>query len=228
MTALSRRTTIAWIAAASGSAWLGGYPKLSFAAVQPKPAPVGYGTDPNLLHPKTPWPLTLTPAQRDAARAAADLIIPADAHSPSAGSLHVDAFVDEWISAAYPRQQDDRKLVLAGLTWLDNESNRRFGKAFVQVTDGQRRAIFDDVAWRDRVKPGYGEAAGYFGKLRQLVIAGYYTAPEGVADLGYKGNTAIVGDYPGPTPEAYAHLQAQLKELALPEVSPMEGLTRKA
>lgn len=227
MTALSRRTTLAWIAAASTSAWLGGYPKLTFA-VQPKPATVGYGTDPDLLHPKASWPLTLTPAQRETVRVAADLIIPADAHSPSAGAVHVDAFIDEWVSAPYPRQQDDRKLVLAGLAWLDSESNRRFGKPFTQIADDQRRAIFDDIAWRDRVKSGYGDAAGYFAKLRQLVLAGYYTAPEGVADLGYKGNTAIVGDYPGPTPEAYAHLQARLKELALPEVAPMEGLTRKA
>lgn len=219
MSELSRRTTLAWIAAASGSAWLAGYPKLAAAAVQPRPAAVGYGTDPDLMHPKAPWPLTLSPTQRETVRIAADLILPADARSPSAATLHVDAFIDEWISAPYPRQQDDQKLVLAGLAWLDTESNRRFGKAFVQITDDQRRAILEKIAWRDDVKPGYGEAAGYFGKLRQLVIAGYCTSPEGTADLGYKGNTPIVGDYPGPTPEALAHLRTKLKELGLPDVT---------
>jgi hypothetical protein len=219
MSELSRRATLGWIAAASGSAWLGGYPKLSFATVQSKPAAVGFGTDPDLLHPKAPWPLTLTAAQRETIRAAADLILPADAHSPSAGAIHVDAFIDEWISAPYPRQQDDRKLVLAGLAWLDAESNRRYGKPFAHFADDQRRAIFDDIAWHDRVKAGYGEAAETFSKLRQLVLAGYYTAPEGAADLGYKGNTPIVGDYPGPTPEALVHLRQKLKELGLPDLT---------
>src|SRR5690242_10450557 len=138
MSELSRRTTLAWIGAASGSAWLAGYPKFTFAAVQSKPAPVGFGTDPDLVHPKAPWPLTLTPAQRETVRAAADLILPADAVSPAAGALHVDAFIDEWISAPYPRQQDDRKLVLAGLMWLNAESSRRFVTSFVQIHDDQR------------------------------------------------------------------------------------------
>jgi hypothetical protein len=219
MSEISRRTTIAWMLAASASVPLGGYRMTAnaFPASAPAGAAAGYGTDPNLLKPVAPWPLTLSPAQREAVRIAADLIIPADERSPSAGSLHLDAFVDEWVSAPYPRQQGDAKIILSGLAWLDAEANRRFGKPFAQSADDQRRAIFDDIAWKGRVKPGMEEAAVFFGKLRQLVIAGFYTRPEGAADLGYKGNTPILGDYPGPSAEALAHLHAQLAKLNLPE-----------
>ena len=34
-------------------------------------------------------------------------------------------------------------------------------------------------------------------------------------DIGYLGNVAIAGDYPGPTPEAYQHLDKVLAELGL-------------
>lgn len=220
MSEISRRTAIAWMLAASANIGLGGYriaSALPAVAAGAAAGAAGYGTDPNLMKPVVPWPLILSPAQRETVRVAADLIIPADERSPSAGALHMDVFVDEWVSAPYPRQQDDAKIVLPGLAWLDEESARRFGKAFVQASDAQRRAIFDDIAWAERIKPGLEKHAVFFGKLRQLVTAGFYTRPEGAADLGYKGNTAILGDYPGPTSEALAHLRTQLAKLGLPE-----------
>jgi hypothetical protein len=205
--------------AASAALAAGPHTKIARAATGPVPAAQGYGTDPNLMQPKAPWPLTFSPAQREEIRIAADLIIPADEHSPSAGSLHIDSFIDEWVSAPYPRQQADAKIILAGLDWLDAESQRRFGTNFAGATDAQRRQIFDDIAWRGKVAAGTGEGAEFFGKLRQLVMAGFYTLPEGIADIGYKGNSPIMGDYPGPSPEALAHLRGKLKELGLPDVT---------
>ena len=34
-------------------------------------------------------------------------------------------------------------------------------------------------------------------------------------ELGYQGNVAIAGDYPGPTEAAMAHLNEQLEKLGL-------------
>jgi hypothetical protein len=217
-TELSRRQTMAWMLAASAALAAGPHTKIARAADEPVAAR-GYGTDPNLMQPKAPWPLTLSPVQREEIRVAADLIIPADEHSPSAESLHIDAFIDEWVSAPYPRQQADAKIVLSGLDWLDAESKRRFSAKFAAVSDAQRHQIFDDIAWRGKVAAGTGEGAEFFGKLRQLVMAGFYTLPEGVADIGYKGNSPIAGDYPGPTPDALEHLRGKLKELDLPDVT---------
>ena len=62
--------------------------------------------------------------------------------------------------------------------------------------------------WRDKVQPGYERPAQFFARLRGLMMTGFYTLPEGMADIGYMGNKPVLGAYPGPTPEAMAHLNA--------------------
>jgi Gluconate 2-dehydrogenase subunit 3 len=231
---ISRRVTLAWFAAASSGALA---PEGSAMAQTPAPAnapvpPVpqwkdlgltpiqapGYGTDPDLNKPVVPWPLTLDEGQRSQLRIAADLMLPADDHSPSGATLHLDGFIDEWISAPYLLQQRDRELILSGLAWLDAESQSRFGESFAQAGEAQRREIFDLVAFRRTIKPGYERPAQFFARLRGLMLAGFYSLPEGIADIGYKGNTPTLGMYPGPTPEAMAHLNANLAKLGLKTV----------
>ena len=224
---ISRRVTLGWIAAASSTTALLGCdsqapkaPKVGRwedVALQPLTAP-GYGQDPNLVDPMVPWPLTLNPSQRETLRIAADLMLPADAHSPSAGTLHLDAFIDEWISAPYPVMQADRPLIVSGLAWLDAESDHRFGKNFAQASDAQRREVFDSVAFKDKVKPDFVRPAEFFVRLRALMLGGFYSLPEGMKDIGYMGNTPSTGEYPGPTPEALAHLNAALVKLNLKPV----------
>jgi len=223
---ISRRETLAWVAAAAVSPW-------AVAAVEPAQAqtmglwkevevtPItagGYGQDPNLVNPTVPWSLTLTQDQRSVLRIAADLILPADAHSPSAGSLPIDAFIDEWVSAPYQQQQRDRVIILSGLAWLDAESSARFGHTFGQASDGERRAIFDSIAYRARLQPGYERPSFFFARLRGLVMGGFYSLPEGMKDIGYIGNAPMTGAYPGPTPEALAHLKAALAKLDIDTV----------
>jgi len=225
---ISRRVTLAWVAAATASPWA--VAGLEPADAQPQqlglwreveitPVAVpGYGQDPNLLKPAVPWPLTLTQDQRAQLRIIADLILPADAHSPSAGSMPIDAFIDEWVSAPYQQQQRDRVIILSGLVWLDAESSARFGRIFAQASDGERRAIFDTIAYRARVQPGYERPAFFFARLRGLVMGGFYSLPEGMKDIGYIGNAPMTGAYPGPTPEALAHLKAALEKLNIDTV----------
>jgi len=237
MSEISRRVTLAWLAtASSGALALEGCaapaPNSVPAPAPPAtsgslwkdltPAPItapGYGYDPNLNKPVIPWPLTLDEQQHGTLRIAADLMLPADAHSPSGSALHLDAFLDEWVSAPYPLQQADRRLILSGLAWMDAESLERFKVTFAQASDAQRREIFDLVAFRAKVQPGYRRAAQFFVRLRGLMLAGFYSQPEGIADIGYKGNNPTTGMYPGPTPEALAHLNAALTKLGLKPVN---------
>jgi hypothetical protein len=217
-TEISRRVTLAWVAAAASLPYAaqaqGAAPGWSDAALAPLNAP-GYGSDPDLTHPSVPWPLSLNRHQRDMLRTTAGLMLPADARSPSGANLGLDAFIDEWVSAPYPDQQRDRELILKGLDWLDAECRQRFSADFLAVSDEQRRAVFDLVAWKQKIAPGYEKQALFFARLRGLMLAGFFSLPEGMKDIGYMGNQPVLGPFPGPTPEALAHFNAALTGLKL-------------
>lgn len=204
---MDRRTTIKWMLAAAASV-----PSLSqlalggdaLAAGTAVPAGTGYGTDPKLVinyKPGELWPLTLTAKQRKTATALSDLIIPADEMSPSASAVGVIDFLDEWISAPYKPNQEDRKIVLEGFKWLDRESARRFSAPFAALSESQLRAICDDICYAAKAKPKFAEAAKFFARYRDLTAGGFYTTPEGRKDLQYVGNTPLKS-FDGPPLEA--------------------------
>jgi len=185
---MDRRTTIKWVLAAS-AAWP--LRDVRLAQAHPPSAAQGYGTDPDLLKTYKPgdlWPLTLTAPQRRLAAVLADLIIPADEHSPSASAVGVVEFVDEWVSAPYPDSQRDRPIVLNGFLWLNEEATRRFGKAFVDLDATQQGAICEDICDASRAAPERRTGAQFFAVYRDLTAGGFYTSPPGRKDLGYVGN----------------------------------------
>jgi hypothetical protein len=179
----------------------------------------GYGKDPNLiLPPESPWPLTLSAAQLSLLAVVADILVPRDGPVPSASEVGVPTVLDEWVSAPYPRQQQDRITVLSVLAWLDDEATMRLGSRFLALARPQQLAIIDDIAFDNaQTKPQFQRIAKAFALLRGLVVAAFFATPEGTKDIGYVGNTAIGGDYPGPTPQAKAHLDKILTELGLKE-----------
>jgi hypothetical protein len=174
-----------------------------------EPAATGYGRDPKLLEYYKPgdlWPLTFTSEQRQTAAALCDVIIPADDKSPGAAGIGVPDFIDEWISAPYPEQQADRKEVLAGLAWLNNESRKRFGKAFADLSGESKQRICDDICYGPAAKPEFKTAARFFNKFRNLTAGGFYTTPQGWKDLQYLGNVPLA-KFEGPPPEVLAYLK---------------------
>jgi hypothetical protein len=206
---MDRRTTIKWMFAAAATA-----PSLqvSFAADAGATAIArdiaagqkGYGTDPDLVKEWKaggPWPLTLTERGRLTTQALADLIIPADDHSPAASAVGIVDFIDEWISAPYPQQLGDREIIVPGLSWMDSESQKRFGKDFSAITDSERSAIADNICSVSKAKPAFADAARFFAKFRDLTAGGFYTTPVGMKDIGYVGNTPLA-KFDGPPLEA--------------------------
>jgi len=192
---MDRRTTIKWMLSAAATV-----PSLRFALAGDAAArdvaanQAGYGTDPDLQKEWKaggPWPLTLTENARATAKALCDVIIPADDVSPSASSVGVVDFIDEWISAPYPQQRGDRPIVLNGLTWIEAESQKRFQKSFPALSDAQRAQIADDICSPSKVKPALAEAAKFFSKFRDLTAGGFYTTPVGMKDIGYTGNVPL-------------------------------------
>jgi hypothetical protein len=203
---MDRRTTINWVLAASASMPLLEYHEDVEAAPSTKADPAvakPYGTDPNLLRVYQPgdlWPLTFTSEQRATAAVLCDLIIPADAKSPSASSVGVVEFIDEWVSAPYEPQRADRRVVLEGLQWLDQESRRRFSKPFRQLQSSQQRQVCDDICYLPKAKPQFKQAAVFFARYRDLTAGGFYTTPQGRKDLEYVGNLPMAS-FNGPPAE---------------------------
>ena len=197
---MDRRTTIKWVLAA-GAAW----PLRRSGAVRADSgvAARGYGTDPKLTvdyHPGELWPLTFTAAQRELAAILADIVIPADDHSPSASAVGVVEFIDEWVSAPYPRHQHDQPIVLGGFAWLDAESVRRSGKKFSELDVGKQHAICDDICDKSRATAERGDAAGFFALYRDLTAGGFYSTPVGRKDLKFIGNVPLA-KFDGPPAE---------------------------
>jgi hypothetical protein len=203
-------------AAAAESAGPGHWPDLKLQPISVE----GYGTDPNLIAPGSPWPLTMTTEQRELTSVIADILVPREGENPSASEVNVTDVIDEWVSAPYPKFQSDRVEILSGLAWLDEESMRRFEGNFVAASSQQQLEIIDDIAFKKaRSDKGFSRMAGVFDGLRRLVLTAYFSSPEGTKDIGYQGNIPLAGDYPGPTPEAMEHLDAVLQELDLADFS---------
>jgi len=201
---IDRRVALKWISTAAATLPLTGGESVEGAAPV---AGLGYGPNPDLLKVYQPgdlWPLTFSESQRQLVRVLCDLIIPADETSPSASAVGVPDFVDEWISSPYPGQKRDRNRILRGLTWLDEEARKRGADAFVALDANAQFAVCQDLsiaAKKDRRRfPGE-----FFYRLRNLVAGGYYTTPEGMRDIGYRGNVAMP-EWNGPPPEVLEKL----------------------
>jgi len=210
---MDRRDAIKWMMTAAASAALLDHHALGATATPPAgsattPPAAGYGTDPDLVKTYKPgdvWPLSFNDAQRATAAALCDAIIPADAKGPSASSVRVHEFIDEWVSSPYPGQDGDKSLVIEGLAWLDAEAQKRFNNDFVNLIARQKNAICDDICYLPNAKPEFLKGAHFFKRYRDLTAGGYYTTPEGMKDIGFVGNVAI-DKFGGPPAEVLKQL----------------------
>lgn len=199
---IDRRMTIKWMLSAAAS-----MPLLQLRAwgqqITAQPTARGYGTDPDLTrlyHPGDVWPLTLSATERRTAAVLCNVVLPDDGRSPSAESVGVVDFIDEWVSAPYPRQIQDRSVVLEGLAWIDAEALARFGQHFAELDESSQHAICDDICYEPNAKPKFARAAAFFARYRDLTVGAYYSTPAGWKDIGYIGNVPLA-KFEGPSAE---------------------------
>jgi len=200
-TRLPRRVVLQWFAATAAAA-SGGVtvPALSQDQAAPSaPSAKGYGTDPDLMkiyEPGTVWPLTFSESDKELATALADTVLPADDFGPAASQLRVVDYLDEWVSAPYPNQQRDRKLILPGLTQFDAAVEKEHtGKAFTDLSDAERAAFCESIVADEKHPHG-----NFFHRFTMIAAGAYYSSPDGWKALGYSGNVATA-IFHGPPPE---------------------------
>lgn len=215
---IDRRVALKWISSATASLTIPG--KFAFGAAAKtglapaaSPSGTGYGPDPDLTKIYKPgdlWPLTLSDDQRTLLITLSDIILPADDSSPSASEVGVHDFIDEWISSPYPAQAGDRKLVLLGLDALEEEARTRSGKSFVEAGEDVQLAICADFAKAAKTD-SKKDPGRCFLRLRDLIAGGYYTTPEGMKDMGYRGNVSMA-TWDGPPAEVLERLGLEPQE----------------
>lgn len=188
---LPRRRVLQWFAAVAAAE---GVALPSGLAQEVKPATSGYGQDPVMA--KTykkgeAWPLTMSDAEKKATVALADMIFPADDLGPAASEVRVADFIDEWISAPYPRQKGDRGVIVPGLRTMDEECRKHFGKAFADLSGEEKKKACDTMA----------KGNHFFNVFVNLASGAYYSDPRCWKALGYVGNSPYGGPFKGPPEE---------------------------
>ena len=123
----------------------------------------------------------------------AEMIIPADDHSPGARAAKVAAYIDARLAEAF--DQADRTTWRDGLKLIDSLSRQASGRRFLESTAAERLALLERIAAHE-AKPEKPEER-FFVELKSRVVAAYYTSEIGIKqELDYRGNT-YQGEFSG-------------------------------
>lgn len=116
-----------------------------------------------------------------------DIVIPRDERSGSA----TDAGVPEFMDFMMIDRPSNQLPMRGGLAWLNAECRRRSGRSFVACSPAERGAVLDDIAWAERAEPEMSQGVAFFNRFRDLTASGFFSSKMGVADLRYRGNSAV-------------------------------------
>jgi hypothetical protein len=121
----------------------------------------------------------------------AEIILPADAHSPGARAAGVALEIDRWLADLpadrIPEHAGTRQWWKIGLGLLDSLTRARHGAAFLRATARQRAAVVAHAA------AGEGDPRlpehHFFIALKAATARAYYTSEIGIRqELEYRGN----------------------------------------
>ena len=116
-----------------------------------------------------------------------DLIIPRDDRSGSATDAGVPEFMDFMMMDQPARQVAMR----GGLAAIDRLCENRYDKRFTALTDAQRRAVLDEIAYTTNRDAGLQHEITFFNSFRDLTATGFWTTKMGIEDLQYQGNVFL-------------------------------------
>ena len=133
-------------------------------------------------------PRLFNPQEFRTVRLLAETIIPADDVSGSA----VEAGAPEFIDLIASHNEELATRLTGGLAWLDRTSEKRTGgKAFLNASTADRKAILDSIAYSRKAAPENMPGVVFFDWMRRLTADAFYTSPIGIKDIGYKGNRGM-------------------------------------
>ena len=136
-------------------------------------------------------PKFFNPHEYATLRRLAELILPADERSGSA----LDAGAPEFIDLLCSQNSRLASIFTGGLLWLDRETQRRHGQAFVKASEDHQIRMLDllsgaqpaDEASAAALAPG----VEFFHWIARLTVDAFYTSAVGIKDIGYLGNAGM-------------------------------------
>ena len=124
----------------------------------------------------------------------AELIIPADDHSPGARAAGVAGYIDGRLAESL--EPDWQAQWRSGLQAVDGLSRELNGKPFLESTPEQRVTVLTRMAGGEQDPKTAPER--FFKELKWRTVRAYYTSKIGVhLDQEYKGNVYQRGEFAG-------------------------------
>ncbi len=165
------------------------------AAAQLNPGPgFNYGRLPEELEAieKLNAETFLNPHEKETLGVLSELILPPSGEFGGPLEAGVLEFI-EFMAKDYP---DFQPTLRGGLMWLDHTSNKMFTAEFIAATEEQQKELLDTIAYYDPELPmdRHPLEIQFFNLVRNLTLCGYYTSKQGIAELGYKGNSPNIWD----------------------------------
>ena len=133
--------------------------------------------------PAPPRPQTYTPqffSIEDFARIErlAELIIPSD-ETPGAREAGAAEFIDFMVGHDAEQQQPMR----TGLAWLHVQSNGRFARPFLELSEAQQVSLLEPLAYEAKYREGEEVGREFFRRVKELTVMGFYSSEIGYREL---------------------------------------------
>ena len=113
----------------------------------------------------------------------------------------IEAGAPEFIDLLTSENTELQATLGGGMKWLETTCSTRNGKAYLDCTAEQQKAILDQIAFRKNFEqdPALLEPIEFFILLRNMTADAFFTSKIGIKYLGYKGNTFLT-EFPGCPP----------------------------
>lgn len=134
--------------------------------------------EPASARPKAYTPRFFSSAEYSNIERLTELIIPTDG-TPGAREAGVAEFVDFMVAHDTEQQQPMR----TGLAWLQRQSDDRFKRAFLELSETQQTSLLEPLAYEAKHRKGEETGQEFFRRIKELTMMGFYTSEIGWREL---------------------------------------------
>ena len=143
-------------------------------------------------------PQFFKPEQFATVKLLAEMILPTD-DDPGANEAKVADYIDFVVFSAREFEPSMQREWIEGLTFLDKESQKQFGKSFQSGSATNRVRLLTEMSLPESDPTAHHEGYTFFRLVKDMTIEGFYTSKVGLIDvLNYQGMN-YMADFPGCT-----------------------------